>query len=78
LAQLCQAIVCAAAPQRIAMGGGVMERQPHLLARIESRLVESLNGFIRLPTDAGYICAPGLGRDAGPLGAIALAMSARP
>jgi len=74
LAQLCQAIVCAAAPQRIAMGGGVMEKQPHLLGRVEAKLVESLNGFIELPS--AYLCSPGLGRDAGPLGAIALAMTA--
>jgi len=78
LAQLCQAIVCAAAPQRIALGGGVMEGQPHLIGRIEAKLVESLNGFIKLPTDSGFICAPALGSDAGPLGAIALAMTARP
>jgi fructokinase len=77
LAQLCQAIVCAAAPRRIAIGGGVTGRQPHLLPRIEAMLVESLNGFIHLPPDGPYVRAPGLGDDAGPLGAIALAMDAR-
>ena len=76
LAQLCHAIVCAAAPQRIAIGGGVMERQPHLLEKIEARLIESLNGFIDLPGDGPFIRRPGLGSDAGPLGAIALAMQA--
>jgi fructokinase len=77
LAQLCHAIVCASAPWRIAVGGGVMARQPHLLAMIQSKLVQSLNGYVRLPTD-DYVCAPALGEDAGPLGAIALAMSVRP
>jgi fructokinase len=78
LAQLCHMIVCAAAPKRIAIGGGVMGRRLHLLGRIEARLVESLNGFISLPEDGAYIRAPELGDDAGPLGAIALAMRARP
>ena len=78
LAQLCQAIVCAAAPQRIAIGGGVIERQPHLLDRIETQLIDSLNGFIRLPANGRYVRAPELGSEAGPLGAIALAMEARP
>ena len=77
LAQLCQVIVCAAAPRRIAMGGGVIERQPHLLGRIEPMLVDSLNGFLRLPGGGAYVRAPELGADAGPLGAIALAMTAR-
>ena len=77
LAQLCQVIVCAAAPRRIAMGGGVIERQPHLLGRIEAMLVESLHGFLRLPGDGPYVRAPELGPEAGPLGAIALAMTAR-
>ena len=78
LAQLCQAIVCAAAPHRIAVGGGVVERQSHLLAKTEAALIDSLGGFVRLPADAPYIRAPELGRDVGPLGAIALAMQARP
>ena len=77
LAQLCHVIVCAAAPQRIAMGGGVMEAQPHLLGRIQPKLVESLNGFVQLPQDGVYVRAPELGSDAGPLGAIALAMRAK-
>lgn len=77
LAQLCHVIVCAAAPRRIAMGGGVIERQPHLLAKIEERLVESLNGFLRLPTGGPYVRAPELGTETGPLGAIALAMAAK-
>lgn len=78
LAQLCHSIVCAGAPRRIAIGGGVIERQPHLLERIEASLVDSLNGFIKLPADGRYVRAPELGNQAGPLGAIALAMRARP
>jgi fructokinase len=77
LAQMCHAIVCAAAPRAIAIGGGVVENQPHLLERIERMLVESLNGYMELPRGAPYIRAPGLGSNAGPLGAIALAMTAR-
>jgi fructokinase len=76
LAQLCHAIVCAAAPRRIAMGGGVIEGQPHLLARVNAMLAESINGYVELPHDGDYVRAPELGSDAGPLGAIALAMSA--
>jgi fructokinase len=77
IAQLCHAMVCAAAPRAIAIGGGVLERQPHLLARIEKMLSESLNGYVELPSGAPYIRAPGLGGDAGPLGAIALAIGAK-
>jgi fructokinase len=78
LAQLCHAIVCAAAPRAIAIGGGVIDNQPHLLERIEAMLVDSLNGYMTLPAGAAYIRPPALGRDAGPFGAIALAMTARP
>ena len=56
------------------MGGGVIEGQPHLLGRIEALLVESLAGYMYLPAPAPYVCAPGLGHRAGPLGPIALAM----
>lgn len=75
LAQLCHTIVCAAAPGVIAIGGGVMDKQPHLLGRIEALLTTSLNGFLKLPATP-YLQPPALGPDVGPLGAIALAMRA--
>lgn len=76
LAQLCHSIVCAAAPRAIAMGGGVLDKQPHLLKRIERMLRLSINGYMSLPKEGPYVRSPELGRDAGPLGAIALAMGA--
>lgn len=78
LAQLCHVIVCAGAPRAIAMGGGVIDRQPHLLGRVNRLLLESINGYMRIPAEEPYVRAPGLGNKAGPLGAIALAMTARP
>jgi fructokinase len=74
LAQLCHAIVCAAAPRAIAIGGGVACNQPHLLERIEAMLIESLAGYVTLP-GSPYLRAPVLGDNAGPLGAIALAIT---
>lgn len=77
LAQLCHVIVCASAPRRIAIGGGVMQQHPHLLEKIRANLEKSLGRFLALPA-GDFLCEPGLGADAGPLGAIALAMSAGP
>ena len=74
LAQLCHTIACTAAPRAIAIGGGVLERQPHLLERIQPALDESLNGYLDLP--ANFIRSPALGAKAGPLGSIALAIDA--
>jgi fructokinase len=76
LGQLCHVIVCAAAPRRIAVGGGVANGQPHLLPRIEQRLMQSLAGYREPPGERPYVTAPGLGAAAGPLGPIALALSA--
>jgi len=73
LAMMCHAIVCAAGPRRIAIGGGVLSGQQHLMPRIEAALVRSLNGYMRLPPSAGYVVPPALGGSAGPLGSIALA-----
>ncbi|WP_242139522.1 MULTISPECIES: ROK family protein [unclassified Sphingomonas] len=73
LAVLCHTLVCATGPHRIAIGGGVVTGQAHLLERIEASLVASLNGYMRLPADAPYIVAPALGDRAGPLGSIAVA-----
>lgn len=76
LAQLCHVIVCASAPRRIVIGGGVVSGQPHLLSRIEPLLRESISGYMTIPSETAYVTAPGLGDDAGPLGPIAMAMAA--
>jgi fructokinase len=76
LAALCHNMVCTTGPRRIAFGGGVMNRQPHLIARIEARLEQSLAGYMRLPTDRPYIVAPELADQAGPLGSIILGIAA--
>lgn len=75
LAVMCHALVCATGPHRIAIGGGVVSGQPHLLERIEAALRRSVNGYMELPP-ADYIVAPRLGASAGPLGSIALAAGA--
>lgn len=72
---MCHAMVCATGPRRIAIGGGVMNKQPHLLARIEPALRASINGYLPLP-ERDYIVAPALGDQAGPMGSIALAQIA--
>ncbi len=77
LACLCHALIVSTGPWRIAIGigGGVITRQPHLLPRLDPLLRASLNGYIRLP-EAPIVVAPALGDMAGPLGSIALAVSA--
>jgi len=68
------------APQRILMGGGVLSAQPHLYARIRARLAASLNHYLELPEWGAAlercIVPPGLGANAGPLGALAVAVDA--
>ena len=77
LAVMCHAMVCVSGPLRIAIGGGVVSGQPHLLAKIDAALRDSLGGYMPLPAgDRGYVVAPALGDLAGPLGAIALAAAA--
>jgi fructokinase len=76
LAMLCHALVFAAAPRRIAIGGGVASGRAFLLPRIEAKLIESLAGYVALPAGGPYVVAPELGGLAGPLGAIALARAA--
>ncbi|WP_313536444.1 ROK family protein [Sphingomonas sp.] len=76
IALLCHTMVATAGPQRIAIGGGVMQRQPHLLARIDPLLRESIAGYLMVPP-APYIVSPALGDQAGPLGPIAMALQAQ-
>jgi len=76
IAAMAHALVCGAAPRRIAIGGGVITAQPHLLARIERALLASLNGYMQLPDGGSYVTRPALGDMAGPLGSVALAAAA--
>lgn len=70
--------ICTLSPQRIILGGGVMQ-QPHLFSRIRAEVPRLLNGYIpaRPILDEeemqAYIVPPALGARAGVLGAIALA-----
>jgi len=67
-----------ASPERIVLGGGIMQRT-FLLSLIRPQVVRSLAGYIRhaaLVEDIdNYIVLPGLGALSGVLGAIALASS---
>lgn len=69
-------IVLVVSPERVIVGGGVLERSG-LLDRIRERVRELAGGYIETPLlgDAidRYVVAPELGDDAGVLGAIALA-----
>jgi fructokinase len=71
--------ICTLSPQRIILGGGVME-QEHLLPEIRQEVLTRLNGYIQsaslLQSIEEYIMLPGLGNRAGVLGAIALARQA--
>jgi fructokinase len=66
-------------PQRIILGGGVME-QMHLFPMIRRRVLERLNGYINVDAITKhideYIVPPALGNRAGMLGALVLAMRA--
>jgi fructokinase len=68
--------ICTLSPQRIIMGGGVME-QPRLFSLIRQKTLDLLNGYVQSPAILthidDYIVPPGLGNRAGVLGAIALA-----
>jgi fructokinase len=66
-------------PQRIVIGGGVME-QAHLLPMVRRNVQALLNGYVSASEILGeidhYIVSPRLGKWAGVLGAIALAQFA--
>jgi fructokinase len=79
LGQLCAQLVLTLSPQRIVLGGGVMQ-QTRLLGPIRERMRHWLGGYIDrrevLSDDSGYVVTPGLGDHAGVLGALALAIDA--
>jgi fructokinase len=69
-------IILTLSPQRIVLGGGVMEHLS-LFPLIRSKVRGFLNGYITSPVLTGtmeeYIVPPGLGKRSGLLGAMALA-----
>ncbi|MCH5373639.1 MAG: ROK family protein [Planctomycetes bacterium] len=68
--------ICTLSPQRIIMGGGVMEQQ-QLFPLIRTEVQRLLGGYVQDPAVLQdidrYIVPPALGSSAGVLGAIALA-----
>jgi fructokinase len=68
--------ICTLSPQRIIMGGGVMD-QKQIFPFMRQKVQTLLNGYVQSPRILeeidSYIVPPGLGNRAGVLGAIALA-----
>nr|WP_294847432.1 ROK family protein [uncultured Sphingomonas sp.] len=80
LAMLLVAILHSYAPERLLVGGGVTLGAPWLLDMAIDRVAGLLGGYypgLTLDVLRTMIVPPALGGDAGPLGAIALAMAAR-
>ncbi len=79
IAMAMQTFICTLSPQRIILGGGVMQ-QGHLFPIVRKKVQEYLNGYVRSPAlfegIDEYIVPPALGNRAGVLGALALAMRA--
>ncbi len=78
LALALRTFICTLSPERIVLGGGVME-QPQLFPLVREKTKAYLNGYVQAPAILddidGYIVPPGLGNKAGVLGAFALGMS---
>jgi fructokinase len=74
LALMCVNLTLMYSPQRIVLGGGVMEREV-LLPMVRQAYLAQINGYVgdQRAEVENYISAPGLGGRAGALGAIALA-----
>ena len=79
LAQMCVNAICTLSPEKIILGGGVMQ-QKHLFPMIRKKTQELLNGYIRhqaiLEKIDAYITEPGLGTKSGATGALLLAKQA--
>lgn len=71
-------IICTLSPQRILLGGGVMQ-QTQLLPMIRAKVVSLLNGYVQAEAITrgidDYIMPPKLGGRTGIMGALALACS---
>jgi fructokinase len=74
LGQLCALLLLSHSPQRIFLGGGVM--QPCLYAKVQERMLHWLHDYVEAPQirHPQYLTAPGLGTAAGIKGALSLAI----
>ena len=79
LAQMCMNAVCAFSPEKIILGGGVMQ-QKQLFPLIRRKTLALLNGYVQagaiLENIDNYIVEPGLGTKSGATGALLLARQA--
>ena len=79
LAQMCVNAICAFSPEKIILGGGVMQ-QKHLFPLIREKTQKLLNGYVQhkavLDDIDNYIVEPGLGTRSGATGALLLAQEA--
>jgi fructokinase len=77
LAMLIHNLVVTLQPQQILIGGGVASGRPSLIDAVRRRALESLAGYYTARDLADdFVIEPGLGTQVGPLGAIALGLSA--
>ncbi|NML08370.1 ROK family protein [Sphingomonas sp. G-3-2-10] len=80
LAGLLHNLVMVAAPERIAIGGGVMAAREALFPLVRARLAAGICGYGSLSDYAGQLDRrlgpPGLGTLAGPMGAVAMGLEA--
>ncbi len=78
LAQLCQNAMMAVSPERIMLGGGVMQRTS-LFPRVRTALKELLGGYLESPALkdlSTYVVPPALAPDSGLIGGALLAKTA--
>ena len=79
LAQMCQNLIVTVSPEKIILGGGVMQ-QKHLFPLIRKKTLALLGGYVQHPAVENgledYIVEPGLGVNSGVMGAYLLAREA--
>ncbi len=78
LGQLCANLVLTLSPQRVILGGGV-GKTPGLIPAAHRAMLHHLGGYApEAVASDQFICAPNLGQDAGIIGSLCLAESAKP
>ena len=71
LAQAARALTLTFRPERIILGGGLM-LAPHLISRIRQSFDQQMGGYLEHASSSELITTPGLGDNAGLIGAILL------